>query len=986
MIIRILVMRVLFRLLIICVFTSAIISCGGGGDSSPVNDPVDSSNNNSKLQIINTNIRIGETDEYITGTVNLTERSESLGIIGNIDSNGEPSSITRLLYTAENGDSLEYRIGNNGLPIKITASDGSRIEFNNYISESVDISVFGQNGELIIGPITEPLDNKIFSQIQTLYPFSKSSLKTNFKSGSGSRAKSNSFILSNTDILSLSNGSTLVSVFSCIKVLAPQLRAAISTRGLSLLLNSPNLAIPCGSAFLSVKALITGDMGDIILSEQVDLILCFNSKISNCISSLLNYLSHEYDFASRAPQGLTPDPDDKQIDLSWNKVVDATEYILYFSRNKDVTSNQMTEIYRGPHNNYLHSNLLNLEAYYYVVQAVNSDNELTNFSDKIAAFPHFKLPAPDEAKGIPGVEKITVTWRKVDKAEDYFVYYGKQSGQGTRYKLDYVVCPSTIFVIHTCTIPNLEPGVPYYFTVEATGDYGSKSGLSVEASAIPLAPAPPAPPVPPEPVNNLIAIAVDGVIKLFWYPASNIEKYRVYWGESQGQGNKSEFMSEELTDINFILTEPKLKLDTTYYFTVVEIKNDLESELSEEVDAIVESPPAPSAPNDVQVIPGNGEVTVSWAPVTDADSYAVYWGATAGQGPEISQIWLNNVSSPLVVPNLTNGITYYFTVTASRGLKESGASVERNATPTTSIVVVPPEPTPSFVLNDTGITWSTYSSGNCDGENISQQDCSHGRDATFNDDSDGHAGFSFTKLDYKGKQLSGDANEWACLRDNVTGLTWQAKKTIVTCNPAVGALSSERTCVQDSVTGSSREVSNSHLVCNGSQNTQPNMSVKCFGAEYPGEGVDGYLVYDERLHNSYDTFNWYNTDSVTNGGSVGYADDDGDVCFGYDINDPATYCNTQSYAARVNSTSLCGVNKWRMPSRMELIGIVNLNRYDPAIDTVFFPNTQSRNYWTSKPYAGNSVYSWQVDFRKGNTEYYSVDGRSDRNAVRLLSD
>lgn len=82
-------------------------------------------------------------------------------------------------------------------------------------------------------------------------------------------------------------------------------------------------------------------------------------------------------------------------------------------------------------------------------------------------------------------------------------------------------------------------------------------------------------------------------------------------------------------------------------------------------------------------------------------------------------------------------------------------------------------------LNDTGMTWgANYPTGNnldCSGETIAAQDCSLGRDATHNDDSDGDAGFSFTKLDAGGNDLAASAEAWSCTRDNVTGLTWEVK-------------------------------------------------------------------------------------------------------------------------------------------------------------------------------------------------------------------
>lgn len=90
-----------------------------------------------------------------------------------------------------------------------------------------------------------------------------------------------------------------------------------------------------------------------------------------------------------------------------------------------------------------------------------------------------------------------------------------------------------------------------------------------------------------------------------------------------------------------------------------------------------------------------------------------------------------------------------------------------------------------FPLNDTGLTWGVrydpflswglVGDPMC-GSNISgQQDCRYGRDAIYNDNRDGHAGFSFTKLDAKGQSLPASATNWSCVRDNVTGLVWEVK-------------------------------------------------------------------------------------------------------------------------------------------------------------------------------------------------------------------
>lgn len=99
-------------------------------------------------------------------------------------------------------------------------------------------------------------------------------------------------------------------------------------------------------------------------------------------------------------------------------------------------------------------------------------------------------------------------------------------------------------------------------------------------------------------------------------------------------------------------------------------------------------------------------------------------------------------------------------------------------------------------INDTGISSSQcYSTGSnalidCAMElakNLNPfQDGMLGRDVTSNDNSDGHAGFSFTKLCNSGEIagrgacpsspiVGSAANAWGCTKDNITGLIWEVK-------------------------------------------------------------------------------------------------------------------------------------------------------------------------------------------------------------------
>lgn len=79
---------------------------------------------------------------------------------------------------------------------------------------------------------------------------------------------------------------------------------------------------------------------------------------------------------------------------------------------------------------------------------------------------------------------------------------------------------------------------------------------------------------------------------------------------------------------------------------------------------------------------------------------------------------------------------------------------------------------------DTGITTCADETGNllaCPQTGFDQQDAEFGLDNTNNVNTDGRAGFSFTKLDSTGAVLAASAVTWDCVRDETTGLIWEIK-------------------------------------------------------------------------------------------------------------------------------------------------------------------------------------------------------------------
>lgn len=107
------------------------------------------------------------------------------------------------------------------------------------------------------------------------------------------------------------------------------------------------------------------------------------------------------------------------------------------------------------------------------------------------------------------------------------------------------------------------------------------------------------------------------------------------------------------------------------------------------------------APQNLSAAPGNASVTLEWGAVSSADSYHIYYATEANIQPDNiaaydNGTWIEDVTPPYQITELTNGTTYYFVVTAVDGEMESDPSAEVSTTP--SAVDVARQPTVYEVL------------------------------------------------------------------------------------------------------------------------------------------------------------------------------------------------------------------------------------------------------------------------------------------------
>jgi hypothetical protein len=88
----------------------------------------------------------------------------------------------------------------------------------------------------------------------------------------------------------------------------------------------------------------------------------------------------------------------------------------------------------------------------------------------------------------------------------------------------------------------------------------------------------------------------------------------------------------------------------------------------------------PTPPSGVVAFAGDTSVTLTWAPVSKADFYTVYWGTTAGVTKQTGTP-IHNVKAPFQHTGLTNLQKHFYIVASVRDGKEGGTSSEVSAIP-----------------------------------------------------------------------------------------------------------------------------------------------------------------------------------------------------------------------------------------------------------------------------------------------------------------
>ena len=315
---------------------------------------------------------------------------------------------------------------------------------------------------------------------------------------------------------------------------------------------------------------------------------------------------------------------------------------------------------------------------------------------------------------------------------------------------------------------DLRPLTTYYYRISAceTAEPGSCSSLSSPVSATTT------PAVP----TGLTARAVSAsAIELSWDSVLNAVAYRL---TESGAGTIATLVGSTT------YTHTGLQPGVTNSYTISACTLESGSNCSEE-SISVGATTAPGAPGRIAASVAGRSINLTWQDVATAVSYEI-WRGTQADGSDRILITggagqpAHPTASAYRDTGLLTTTAYYYWLRACDSRLCSDYSTVVSARYV------------NIRLNDTGIVIAGNVTGNspdCTSDIAAPQDCDQGRDAavSLNKVGAGAVGFDFTKLAADGTALANQTvawsdsgseaanSQWACVRDNNTGLVWEVK-------------------------------------------------------------------------------------------------------------------------------------------------------------------------------------------------------------------
>lgn len=163
--------------------------------------------------------------------------------------------------------------------------------------------------------------------------------------------------------------------------------------------------------------------------------------------------------------------------------------------------------------------------------------------------------------------------------------------------------------------------------------------------------------------------AGNGEVTLSWTAASGAVSYTVSYGTTAGS-----YTTTASTQATSPYTVTGLSNDSSYYFMVTAVNT--YGSTNATGGGTGSAPPGAMAVT--AAIPADGAAYLFWGASSGSTSFSLAYGTTSGNYPNTVT---TDAASPYIVTGLTNGTTYYFSVTAWDGSGGSNTAAEVAVTP-----------------------------------------------------------------------------------------------------------------------------------------------------------------------------------------------------------------------------------------------------------------------------------------------------------------
>jgi len=187
---------------------------------------------------------------------------------------------------------------------------------------------------------------------------------------------------------------------------------------------------------------------------------------------------------------------------------------------------------------------------------------------------------------------------------------------------------------------------------------------------------PPPPPGLPGAPGTLAATGGDARVTLEWAAATGAATYSIYRG-TVSNAQAAAPIAMGLTSLRFVDTT--VTNGTKYFYKVAGVNTSGIGPRSPEASATPNVPP-PTGPGGLTAVPGDKSVKLAWNAVTGATGYNVYRGTASG-GQSATPVLSNVTATTVTDTGLTNGVKYYYKLSAVNGGGIGPRSSEVSATP-----------------------------------------------------------------------------------------------------------------------------------------------------------------------------------------------------------------------------------------------------------------------------------------------------------------